>query len=161
MHARRVAARHDDGIAGDGFARDHLAVGADDTQLQARDPQLTGDAQGGGTGEDPQTRCFRRQDTRTVHAARRTGIRDHRDGGARSTEVQRCFEGRITTGQYGNALADANAIAVRIGARGRCQHHTRAIVAWENQWTFDTARRQHDLGRPNLPQPLSRQMARR
>ena len=148
------AARHQQGVAGDGLRTPDLAAGGHRIDPHRRDAQP---ALGAGDGPADQ-----RPDAQGVGGSRQLGrngaadIDDGRDLNPRLREVEGGMPGAVMGGDDHHPVADLDAVAVQVGARGPGQHHARPVVAGEHQRLFDGALGQHHLLGPDLPHPLAR-----
>ena len=95
-----------------------------------------------------------RQETRRFVAQ----VGDNLDLRTGLLEVESGAIGVVVGGSDGDALADLDAVLVEIAPRRVGQHHARPVVVGEDERPLDRARRQHDLARSHLPEPLARQI---
>jgi hypothetical protein len=80
-----------------------------------------------------------------------------RDADAGRVQVERGEITAVAGGVDADIAPDRRAVAVEIGARGRCQHHARAVVAGKHHVPLDRACGEHHALGAHLPQPLARQ----
>jgi hypothetical protein len=81
---------------------------------------------------------------------------DDLDLGPGLVRVERRQIGAVIAGEDHDLPARQHAVAVDVGARGRCQHHARPVVVGEEQRALDRALRQHGLFGADLPEALAR-----
>ena len=74
-------------------------------------------------------------------------------------QIERGEIGAVVVREYDGSGAGPDCIAIRIHARGRSEHHSRAIVVWKYERALERAGCQHDLRGAYFPQALHRRMS--
>ena len=149
MHARREAARHQQGVAGE-LPQDAGRVALPATARTRRPPSVPSTVDPGSTEMGAASGL--RQLARGLGAQVGDGD-DDRSGGV---QVEGGLVGRIIRGHDHDALPDPGPVAIEIGLRGACEKDAGAIVAREHQWPLDGAGREHHAARAHLPEPFTR-----
>ena len=157
MHRRRPAAGQADAIAGQRARRADRPRCADGSDDQAGDALASARSDDGVPGQDltagrAQGRGLRRA------IGLRAQVDDARPPARRPCRSARSrIGGSARRGDHG-APTRRHAIAVGEHAQALGQHDARTVVVGEDERALVRARRQHDLGRPHLPQALARQV---
>ncbi len=153
VDGRREAARHQQEVAGHG-----LEVGRPRSRRLGH--ESAGHAQAAGRPHDRaarhhrQARGTRRRDA--LARGPRPRVDDAGDRHARVVQLERRPVGGVVRGHDHGAAAGPDTPAVQVAAGRVGQHHAGAVVVGKHQRALGRARRQHDMLRPDLPEPLAR-----